>query len=170
MRQQGHCDVCWASRCLASRTTCARSVLKRRRLAPKHQAAEHRVGCDARQHDAGTDEGDPQRPGSARRLSDDQPVDHEPRKELFGGEPRPGEPTVDLKVLHAKIGQLAAPGTAVRQRTHVARPVASRRLRGGAQAHEHADAAHGTSRRCTASRTRARSLQLLQHAPTALEP
>ena len=26
---------------------------------------------------------------------------------MFGGEPRPDEPTVDLKVLHAKIGQLA---------------------------------------------------------------
>ena len=27
--------------------------------------------------------------------------------DVFGGEPRPDEPTVDLKVLHAKIGQLA---------------------------------------------------------------
>ena len=26
---------------------------------------------------------------------------------MFGVEPRPDEPTVDLKVLHAKIGQLA---------------------------------------------------------------
>ena len=26
---------------------------------------------------------------------------------MFGGEPRPDEPTVDLKVLHPKIGQLA---------------------------------------------------------------
>jgi hypothetical protein len=26
---------------------------------------------------------------------------------VFGGEPRPDEPAVDLKVLHAKIGQLA---------------------------------------------------------------
>jgi hypothetical protein len=26
---------------------------------------------------------------------------------VFGGEPRADEPTVDLKVLHAKIGQLA---------------------------------------------------------------
>ena len=27
--------------------------------------------------------------------------------DVFGGEQRPDEPTVDLKVLHAKIGQLA---------------------------------------------------------------
>mgnify|MGYP003544330742 FL=1 len=27
--------------------------------------------------------------------------------DVFGGEPRADEPTVDLKVLHAKIGQLA---------------------------------------------------------------
>ena len=27
--------------------------------------------------------------------------------DVFGGEPRPDAPTVDLKVLHAKIGQLA---------------------------------------------------------------
>ena len=27
--------------------------------------------------------------------------------DVFGGEPRDDEPTVDLKVLHAKIGQLA---------------------------------------------------------------
>ena len=27
--------------------------------------------------------------------------------DVFGGEPRPDEPTVDLKELHAKIGQLA---------------------------------------------------------------
>jgi hypothetical protein len=27
--------------------------------------------------------------------------------DMFGGEPRADEPTVDLKVLHAKIGQLA---------------------------------------------------------------
>ena len=27
--------------------------------------------------------------------------------DVFGGETRPDEPTVDLKVLHAKIGQLA---------------------------------------------------------------
>ena len=27
--------------------------------------------------------------------------------DVFGGESRPDEPTVDLKVLHAKIGQLA---------------------------------------------------------------
>ena len=27
--------------------------------------------------------------------------------DVFGGEPRPDEPTIDLKVLHAKIGQLA---------------------------------------------------------------
>ena len=27
--------------------------------------------------------------------------------DVFGGEPRPDEPAVDLKVLHAKIGQLA---------------------------------------------------------------
>ena len=27
--------------------------------------------------------------------------------DVFGGEPRAAEPTVDLKVLHAKIGQLA---------------------------------------------------------------
>ena len=27
--------------------------------------------------------------------------------DVFGGEPGPDEPTVDLKVLHAKIGQLA---------------------------------------------------------------
>ena len=27
--------------------------------------------------------------------------------DVFGGEPRPDEPTVDLKVLHAKIGPLA---------------------------------------------------------------
>ena len=44
--------------------------------------------------------------------------------DVFGGEPPPDEPTVDLKALHAKIGQLAAPGTAVRRRTHIARSVA----------------------------------------------
>ena len=27
--------------------------------------------------------------------------------DAFGGEPRPDEPTVDVQVLHAKIGQLA---------------------------------------------------------------
>ena len=27
--------------------------------------------------------------------------------DVFGGEPRPDDPTVDLKVLHAKIGHLA---------------------------------------------------------------
>ena len=27
--------------------------------------------------------------------------------DVFGGEPRPDEPTVDLEVLHARIGQLA---------------------------------------------------------------
>ena len=53
---------------------------------------------------------------------------------MFGGEPRP-----DDDAAHRRV----ALGTAVRRRTHVVRPAASRTLCGEPQAHDHVDAAHG---------------------------